>query len=62
LQSNFFPPKFPFPKYKGKIWREKITWQMYEAHVINDGILWILDYQKSQYSRRFRGVLEGFQK
>jgi hypothetical protein len=23
LQSNFFPPKFPFPKYKRKIWREK---------------------------------------
>jgi hypothetical protein len=20
---NFFPPKFPFPKYKRKIWREK---------------------------------------
>ncbi len=21
--SNFFPPKFPFPKYKRKIWRKK---------------------------------------
>jgi hypothetical protein len=21
---NFFPPKFPFPKYKRKFWREKI--------------------------------------
>jgi hypothetical protein len=23
LQSRFFPPNFPFPKYKRKIWREK---------------------------------------
>jgi hypothetical protein len=21
---NFFPPKFPFPKYKRKFWREKV--------------------------------------
>jgi hypothetical protein len=24
LKSKFFPPNFPFPKYKRKIWREKI--------------------------------------
>jgi hypothetical protein len=24
LPSKFFPPKFPFPKYKRKFWREKI--------------------------------------
>jgi hypothetical protein len=24
LQKNFFPPKFPFPKYKKKVCREKI--------------------------------------
>jgi hypothetical protein len=23
-QVNFFPPNFPFPKYKRKFWREKI--------------------------------------
>jgi hypothetical protein len=23
-RANFFPPKFPFPKFKRKIWREKV--------------------------------------
>ncbi len=27
---NFFPPNFPFPKYKRKIWREKFTLQKSE--------------------------------
>jgi hypothetical protein len=36
LQSNFFPPKFPFPKYKGKIWREKITLQKSEFYFANE--------------------------
>jgi hypothetical protein len=28
---NFFPPNFPFPKYKRKFWREKFTLQMNEV-------------------------------
>jgi hypothetical protein len=29
----FFPPKFSFPKYKRKIWREKITLPMNEVRI-----------------------------
>ncbi len=30
--EKFFPPKFPFPKYKRKIWREKINLQKSEFY------------------------------
>ncbi len=37
--ENFFPPNFPFPKYKRKIWREKFTLQRNEVHYLSVKIL-----------------------
>jgi hypothetical protein len=33
LKSSFFPLKFPFPKFKRKIWREKIYFAKERSHI-----------------------------
>jgi hypothetical protein len=58
---NFFPPKFSFPKYKRKIWREKLTLQKSEFYfaktrgpfVHRNFVLWTLTFVALKRTLRF---------